>query len=487
MAVKKTNSSKSGKSKSGSKKSTVKRAVTKKTAGKRTTKKSIKKTTKPASGNSEAFVTVQQELEKKITSLYDANRQLKRKIFDLYTIFEISRNFNTVLEFEQLLDTFIFTSLAQVSASKAAIYLEKDRRESYYTLIKYRGSGNFPKPSQKFKDKSSLVDFFTRINRPTHIHELLNGIADKTETAILNNFTPGLAVPLLYQGSLTGILLLSDKISDREFNNDDIEFLSILGNQISVAIENTRLYEAEKKASQQLLQTQQQLVHSERLAALGEMSAKVAHEVNNPLGIIKNYLHLINSEVDSNANAKNYTKIVGEEINRIAQIVRELLDFYRPKGYEFQKIDIVDLLDSILSLMERQLSSRGIKLTRQFAKNCPLVDCSPDGMKQVFLNILINAYDAMKNGGSLEISITCLHNQIGIVFEDTGPGIPPEFIPRIFEPFFTTKEDGQGTGLGLSVCYGIIKKHNGSITFKNHDNGGRFEIKLPVKNKVKSI
>ena len=172
------------------------------------------------------------ELEKKVSSLTESNRHHKRKIFDLYTIFEISRNFNTVLDYHALLDSFIFTSLAQVGATKAAVYLEENINDEDFTQIKTKGSGSFPKPGTKFKLGTQLTDYISRLNRPSIISELTNGIASNAEKNVLKHFDPGLFVPLLYQGRLSGILLISDKISSREFNNDDVEFMSILGNQI---------------------------------------------------------------------------------------------------------------------------------------------------------------------------------------------------------------------------------------------------------------
>ncbi|MEE8576163.1 MAG: ATP-binding protein, partial [candidate division Zixibacteria bacterium] len=217
-----------------------------------------------------------------------------------------------------------------------------------------------------------------------------------------------------------------------------------------------------------------------RLAALGEMSAKIAHEINNPLGIIKNYILLVQKAVGNNKEAKSHTEILGQEIERIARIVKELLDFHRPRGLEFQEVDVTAVVNDVLLLMELQTESKKIRLEKRFEPNCPYIEASPENLKQVFLNIIINAADVMSNGGTLDVGVSCEEGEVVIRFCDTGPGIPPEVIPRIFEPFFTTKEPGKGTGLGLSVCYGIIKQHGGSISYTNTDDGGCFEIRLPA-------
>jgi signal transduction histidine kinase len=423
---------------------------------------------------------LQGQLEEKLAELTLTNRQLKRKIFDLYTIFEISRNFNAVLDYEMLLDTFIFTCLGQIGALKGAIFLQRDAHSDRLYPIKYKGSGSLPDDEDYFDAGSPLADYLTRLNRPVPTRELMSDISSSDERRILRNFEPGIVVPLIYQTRLTGIFAMSEKVSGREFQLDDLEFLSILGNQIAVAIENARLYQGEKQAIQQLRAAQQQLLQTERLAALGEMSAKVAHEVNNPLGIIKNYVLLIKRACINNEQANNFVGIVSEEIDRIARIVKQLLDFHRPTGLAVQQVDIVRLLDDVLKLMDRQLASHDISIVRKFENGIPELNAAPEGLKQVFLNLIINARDAMPNGGILTVRAETVAKHVRITFSDTGPGIPTDHIPHIFEPFFTTKESGGGTGLGLSVCYGIIKNHGGSITFRNLEPGGCFIIDLPA-------
>jgi C4-dicarboxylate-specific signal transduction histidine kinase len=438
----------------------------------------VRAKTEPA----ESVAKLKDQLEEKVQLLSETNRQLKRKIFDLYTIFEISRNFNSVLDYQTLLDTFIFTCLGQVAAVKAAVFLTREGKADHFYLAKAKGSGALPSPDEHIASSSKLVGYLRRLNRPVPTEDLIRDVAGPEETSILEKFSPGMVVPLIYQTRLTGVFMLSDRISSSPFRDDDIEFLSILANQIAVAIENARLYDSERQATTQLRSAQQQLVQSEKLAALGEMSAKVAHEVNNPLGIIKNYLLLTRKSIDGSAadeKTGQYIGIVGDEIDRIARIVKQLLEMHRGGGAAFESVDICRVVDAVLGLTDRQLSTAHIKVDRRF-DGCPArVLGSAESLKQVFLNIIINARDAMAKGGELTVTVARSGGDILIRFCDTGPGIPSEQVARIFEPFFTTKDPGQGTGLGLSVCWGIVKSHNGSITFKNLDSGGCFEICLP--------
>jgi signal transduction histidine kinase len=420
------------------------------------------------------------DLEKKLVEATRVNRQLKRKIFDLYTIFEISRNFTAVLDYKTLLDSFIFTCLGQVGVLRGSIFLKDSLEAEEFRLAEAKGSGDLPEPEACFKDGTRLCQYLTRLNRPVFVDNLSADLLTESEQELLSFFAGGLIVPLIYKTRLSGLFILADKISQREFNPDEIEFVSALGNQISVAIENARLYEAEKAANEQLWAVQRQLVQAERLAALGEMSAKVAHEVNNPLGIIKNYLLLMKRREDDRRRSREYVDIVSQEIDRIALIVEEMREYQSPSGIEFAALDVREVLDHTLALTERQLQTAGIVLARRFESGAFPVSGSADRLRQVFLNLVLNARTAMEPKGELVVELTRDLESVIVRFADTGPGIPVDIIPRIFEPFFTTKKEG-GSGLGLSICQGIIKSHKGSITFSNTDRGGCFEIRLPLR------
>jgi len=429
--------------------------------------------------DAESRESLKRQLEEKLLLLSQTNRQLKRKIFDLYTIFEISRNFNAVLDYKTLLDSFIFTCLGQVGALKGAVYLKRNINATVFHLEKAKGSGALPDAGSCFEADTKLTGYLTRLNRPVLIDDLAEEIAGGAEMQLLRQFPGGAIVPLIYQTRLAGLFLISDKVSRREFSADEMEFLSALGNQISVAIENARLYEAERAANEQLWEAQRQLVHSERMAALGEMSAKIAHEVNNPLGIIKNYLVLLSRAGADNARVTDYANIVSQEIDRIAGIVRELREFQRPFRSEMQPVDVRTVLETTLTLVERQFQAAHIEIVRDLADRPQVVRGSAESLKQVFLNLMINARAAMHDGGRLTVRSARAGDELHLSFLDTGGGIKEEIIPMIFEPFFTTKGES-GSGLGLSICQGIIKSHKGSITFKNVGAGGCFDITLPL-------
>jgi two-component system NtrC family sensor kinase len=273
---------------------------------------------------------------------------------------------------------------------------------------------------------------------------------------------------------------VSRRLSGAPFSENDKEFLSILITHFTVAMDNARLYESERQAHRSLREAQAQLVHSEKLAAMGRLSATIAHEVNNPLGIIKNYLHLVRTQAQGNAEEAENLKIVSEEVNRIADIVRRLLDFHRPASPGLHDFDLWLVLDDCLRLMTRTHAHQNVEVRLPEQRVPVPVRANAEELKQVFLNLFMNALDAMPRGGTLSVRLIPRRHSVLAQVRDTGTGIAPEHLPHIFEPFFTTKAEGQGTGLGLYVCYGIIQRHGGRIVVSNHPEGGAvFTVRLP--------
>jgi signal transduction histidine kinase len=321
--------------------------------------------------------------------------------------------------------------------------------------------------------------YITAYNRPVYINDISPKLQTDGELFFVKYFENGLVVPLIFQTKLRGVLIISQKESGQRFQDEDIEFLSILANQTAVSIENARLYESEKEAIDKLQKTQRLLLQTERLAVAGELAAKIAHEVNNPLGIIKNYLQLLERQNQTPEKNTEYINIVGQEIDRIAMIVRQLLNINRPMRIKFVRTNLFQIMKEVLSLMNRQLENANIKTIVEVQEPLPEVMAWPDGIKQVFMNLLLNSRDAMPNGGEVFIRISHETHKVQVLLEDTGCGIDAKHIPHIFEPFYSTKEGG-GSGLGLSVSRGIITNHSGTIEFFNGKKGGCFKIVLPI-------
>ena len=252
----------------------------------------------------------------------------------------------------------------------------------------------------------------------------------------------------------------------------------------------TRVLEDEvKKKTQEIMKTQEELVNTEKLASLGRMSAGIAHELNSPLTGIVTFAHLLKSRVPpSDTEAHQDLQVVIDQADRCSKIIKGLLGFSRGTGFEMVELNLNSLIDAAVNMVSHQARFYNIKFDLRLGPGLPPVLADPNQIQQVFLNMLINASDAMNEKGAITITTRFLSEEgrefVETEFTDTGPGIAEADIRKIFEPFFTTKPVGKGTGLGLSVSYGIVKKHGGDILVKSGPGkGATFLIRLPARGK----
>ncbi len=280
-------------------------------------------------------------------------------------------------------------------------------------------------------------------------------------------------------------------------SRDEIGYLAECFNQMTEELKmaNEKLIEwgktLEKKVEErtkELRDMQAHLIQSEKLASLGKLAAGIAHEINNPLGGILIYSHLVLEDLPKNSpHYENMKKIV-KETTRCKNIVKGLLEFARPKEPEVSLTDINQLVDSSLSIMERQALFQNIKIKKEYSSELPKIIVDSSQLQQVFTNIILNAAEAMDGSGTLTLvtSVDKDKKYIDVKFIDTGHGIKPEDMERVFEPFFTTKEVGKGTGLGLAISYSIIQKHGGKIEVESEvGKGSTFTVRLPLKPELK--
>jgi len=283
---------------------------------------------------------------------------------------------------------------------------------------------------------------------------------------------------------------LSHKVEVK--SSDEIGYLANSFNQMTADLKaaNEKLIEwgktLEKKVEErtkELTEMQAHLAQSEKLASLGKLAAGIAHEINNPLGGVLIYSHLLLEDTDKNSpHYENLKKIV-KETSRCKDIVKGLLEFARPKEPETSLIDINEIVESSLAIVERQALFQNITIKKMYSSNLPRTVADSAQLQQVFMNIILNAAEAMDGNGILTLitSLTDDGTHIEVKFSDTGHGIRKEDKERLFEPFFTTKEVGKGTGLGLAISYSIIQKHQGTIKVQSQvDKGSTFTVKLPV-------
>jgi two-component system NtrC family sensor kinase len=235
------------------------------------------------------------------------------------------------------------------------------------------------------------------------------------------------------------------------------------------------------RIERELQKTQQALLQSEKLAAMGRLTSQIAHELNNPIYGIMNTLELLKTEIPPESKRRKILELSLSETQRLAEMLRNMLSFSKPEEEKRRPIKMNELIEGILLVMEKQMRESNIKVETFFDDEIPEVMASTNQMRQVMLNMLKNAKEAMPKGGTLTVKTSKEVNKVLIHIQDTGVGIPEEIRDKIFEAFFTTKQKVKGVGLGLSVCYGIIKDHGGEIKVESEEGKGTtFRIRLPI-------
>ena len=235
------------------------------------------------------------------------------------------------------------------------------------------------------------------------------------------------------------------------------------------------------KMERELREIQQALLQSEKLAAMGRLTSQIAHELNNPIYGIMNTLELLKTEIPPESKRRRILELSLSEIQRLSEMLRNMLSFSKPEEEKRRPIKMNELIEGILLVMEKQMKESNIQVETSFDSDIPEVMASTNQMRQVMLNILKNAKEAMPKGGTLTVRTAREGNKVLIHIQDTGIGIPEEIRDKIFEAFFTTKQKVKGVGLGLSVCYGIIKDHGGEIKVESEEGKGTtFIITLPI-------
>lgn len=291
-----------------------------------------------------------------------------------------------------------------------------------------------------------------------------------------------LCLPMIAHKQFVGMIALG--IDEAQFSSlsEEMNLLTIFTNQAALAVD-----------AENIRQTQANLIQSERLTASAAIAKKVAHEVNNPLGIIKNYLKILGAKLDEDSPAQEEIRIIKEEIDRVSAIIRELSDFSEPRVRQKELVDINTLISDLIKITHEPLMLQsGIKSHMNLESSLPSLMTNKNSLKQVFINLIKNAVEAMSEGGNLYINTRRVSTSTGNKSEnaavevsiiDDGPGIPDSIRSRLFEPFISSKGK-EHSGLGLSIAYNIIRKLNGTMTCESEETKGTtFKIVLPVAKK----
>ena len=286
-------------------------------------------------------------------------------------------------------------------------------------------------------------------------------------------------VPLVAKDRVIGVILVDNMFNQRPITDGDIRFLTMFAHQSALAIENAIIHTNLETMNKDMRALHEQLVQSEKMAALGAMMAEITHEIRNPLVSIGGFTRRLAKKLQNSEDTK-YIDIILSEVARLEGIIHDNLSYIKEAAPQFVETDANSLLQEIFTLYEDELTLRNIRVEKNFSPRMPLLMIDPQQIKQAVINILKNAMEAMENGGTLIIRTYPVDDarEAAIEFDDTGPGISSKAMHNIFNPYYTTKP--RGTGLGLPITNRIVKAHQGRIDLKNKETGGAvFTIRLP--------
>jgi len=394
------------------------------------------------------------------------------------TLGKFSKAMVTILDLKSLSKRIIETITQTMGVDKASIFSMNEERGGYYLLeSKNIKMASFPPvlskgdPLPQYLQKIREIIIREELIKGSNIQEINNVI---TQMAMVE---AEVSIPLILKGTLIGMINLSHKFNKDIYSHEDIELLSTLANQTAIAIENARLYEDLKKSKSYIRR-------ADRLASLGTLTAGLAHEIRNPLVAIKTFTQLLPERLEDEEFRNHFLNIVSGEVDRISALVTELLEFARPSEPKFELENINDILDGMILLVSTETKSKHINITKDYGTDLRPITIDREQMKQVFLNMLLNAIEATPGNGKIVVKTRSFikpdsEPYIQIEFADNGCGIAPEYLEDIFTPFFTTKE--KGSGLGLSISNQIIQDHKGYIDVESQLNKGTsFFINLPI-------
>ena len=371
---------------------------------------------------------------------------------------------------ESLLELILTAITEHLHCSTAACYQRNLETKTYDLLV---SSGKtLPGSIDWYADADGAVI-------PLQINP--NGPGDASQEGLLSDYGFGavLLTPIIRPKLGTIVLFAAREPHDPAFRESDMEMFQILARQAAVALENSRLYAEQLDYVRKVEESQKALLQVEKMATAGRLSASIAHEVNNPLQAVQNCLHLASRQDFPEEKRKEYFDLAKAELDRLMLTVQRMLDFYRPGVTSMERVDLGEMLRYILNLMGKQLSEANIKVSIDLLGRIPRVLAVGGQLQQVFINLILNASDAMLSGGLLKITARPMKKGVEILFQDNGRGIPVDKQQNIFEPFFSTKDGG--TGLGLTVSYNIVTAHGGSLELVPGSGPGTcFRIFLPA-------
>jgi len=422
-----------------------------------------------------------------VTERKNAEQEIRRRNRELMILNSIGQTLNQPLGLEELLERALRQVVDLFGTEIGSIFLMEPETG---ILRRTAASGLRSEFAHSFPDVEMPPDLLEHIKA---VHATVLSASGLPLPQVFRDFQQkeGLEVlnfVLLWSKDRpAGCLLLGNR-KFRDFSSAEINLLASVGNQIAASIEKMLLLDETREAYENLRRTQEQLLQSEKMAAIGQLISGVAHELNNPLTAILGYSQLLAASDHVNERGADYVEKLHKQARRTHRIVNNLLSFARQQKPERLPVRINQVVEDTISLREYDLRVNNIQVHREFHRDLPLTGADAHQLQQVFLNILNNAVDAIlerSDRGDIWVRTGNDQGRIVAEFVDSGPGIQDTH--RVFDPFYTTKAVGKGTGLGLSICYGIVTEHGGEISVQNiPGKGAAVTVSLPVLSVGKS-
>jgi PAS domain S-box-containing protein len=414
-------------------------------------------------------------------------REAKRRRDVAEVLARLARELTSTLEVEPIAKLLARGAAELVNARAAGVFLVEPEDGSLRAMAAYGADADIMR-ELIFKSGEGAVGRAIADRRIVTSADILADPAIQLaawvrERIRTSGYRVVVGVPLLTHDRVIGALGLGADPGST-FSREELQTLEALADQAALAFENARLYASARDSLVRLGEKQVQLVQAAKMSALGQLVSGVAHELNNPLSVIVGYGQLLLAREVPTAVLRPIELMVSQA-DRMAKIVRNLLLFARQRPAERTTVNVNEVLEQTLALRINQLTVSGIAVEKKFARGLPPVMADPHQLEQVFLNLLLNAEQAMlegKTGGRIILNTTLSRDGRMVHAEviDDGPGIPQDALPHVFEPFFSTKPVGSGTGLGLSVSYGIVEEHGGHLVVESRPGRTVFRLEMPV-------
>jgi signal transduction histidine kinase/DNA-binding NarL/FixJ family response regulator len=400
------------------------------------------------------------------------------------TLVSVSRAVGSTLDLSEVLRRTTREMVRALGADTGIAWLLTPMRDRYVPLVGY----HVPKDLLTQAGAAALKvgdPFFATVDglkTPVTVTDGSTQPWTDGSIARLMAHTSLLIQPIHWKGELIGAFSVLWVREVHRFTPEELRLTEGIALQGALAVENSRLYEGVKQQMTELKQTQAQLVQSTKLAAIGELAANIAHEINNPLTTVLGFASFIAERLKPDDPMREELTLIQDEASRARDIVRDLLQFSRQRDFMPETASLNQVLEQVITMLRRQGAFGAVTVNERYAPDLPAVEVDVSRIKQVFLNIINNAVYVMPSGGALTVRTKAGTRGVRVDIEDTGPGIAPEHRDRIFDPFFTTKPEVSGTGLGLSVSLGIVQSHGGTIEVESElGKGTTFTVALPLR------